>query len=134
MRIITSKQVEGRDRRYALKNVSDFTSDSSYLSKNELGQCVCWDFHEMCFRPTHCTIRALGLKSGISEGSLDGSNWRELDQQTDSQDFVGWGSVSSTVLKPAEFRFMWLIPTGKTHHGHNDLVLGAVEFFGTPSE
>jgi hypothetical protein len=93
---ITSKSVVNDNGRYPLKNVADLTSDSGFnsvsdscfISKNEPGQWICWDFREMRVRPTHYTIKAIYLKSWVVEGSLDGESWAEIDQQTNNQDFV----------------------------------------------
>jgi hypothetical protein len=41
-------------------------SDNSNYSTNELGQWICWDFHEMGVCPTHYTIRCNWMKSMIS--------------------------------------------------------------------
>jgi hypothetical protein len=138
---ITSKSVYDHPA-HALKNVADVTSDSSFCSKNEPGQWVCWDFGEMRVGPTHYTICALLLKSWVVEGSLNGRSWREIDRQTDNQDFKkGLNTASFAVSNPAEFRLIRLTQTGERYCG-NDLldwcddylVLKAVEFFGTLSE
>jgi hypothetical protein len=130
---------DGRD--CALKNVPDLTSDSYFLSKDEPGQLVCWDFREMCVRSTHYTIRAFYLKLWVVEGSLDGSNWTEMDRKTNNLDFDDdlywnkkWNTASFAVSKPVEFRFIRLTQTDKRHDGSDYLVLCAVEFFGTLSE
>jgi hypothetical protein len=129
---ITSKSVYDSD--YALKNAADFPSDSRFFSKSEPGQWICWDFREMRVRPTHYTIKTQYLKSWVVEGSLDGTSWTEIDRQTDNQDFADWNRASFAVLNQAEFRFIRLTQTDKTHRGQDYLSLGAVEFFGTLSE
>jgi hypothetical protein len=129
---ITSKSVNPW---YALKNVADLTSDSSFESYSEPGQWICWDFGEMRVRPTHYTIKAYRLKSWVVEGSLDGRSWTEIDRQTDNQDFkYGANTASFAVSTPAEFRFIRLTQTDKSHYGDDYLALRAVEFFGTLSE
>jgi hypothetical protein len=130
---ITSKSVSGS--RSARKNVADLTSYSSFRSNDEPGQWICWDFHEMRVRPTHYTIRTKwGLKSWVVEGSLDGENWTEIDRKTNNQDFKSWNTVSFTVSKPVESRFIRLTQTGKDHNNCDGLCLFAVEFFGTLSQ
>jgi hypothetical protein len=88
----------------------------------------------MRVRPTHYTLRADCLKSWVVEGSLDGTSWTEIDRQTDNRNFWGCAAASFAVSKPAEFRFIRLTQTDQNHAGEDQLVLYAVEFFGTLSE
>jgi hypothetical protein len=128
---ITSKSVFAGD----LKCVADLTSDSRFISKDEPGQLVCWDFGEMRVRPTHYTLRAWQLKSWVVEGSLDGRSWTEIDRRTNNQDFkMCRNTASFAVSNPAEFRFIRLTQTAKRRPGDDCLFLRAVEFFGTLSE
>jgi hypothetical protein len=122
--------------KYAINRIADAGSALGFISKNEPGQWVCWDFREMRVRPTHCTIQACYLKSWIVEGSLDGSAWTEIDRQTNNQDFKNWWNTASfAVSKPAEFRFIRLTQTDKRPFYDDDVLsLCAVEFFGTLSE
>jgi hypothetical protein len=114
---ITSKSVINDDPKYAVWNLADLTSDSVFWSKNEPGQWVCLDFHEMRLRPTHYTIKSYRLKSWVVESSLDGEAWTETDRKADNQDFRGlnWSPVSFAVSKSAECRFIRLTQTGKNH-------------------
>jgi hypothetical protein len=130
---ITSMSVDD-DPDYALKNVADLTSDSSFESKNAAGQWVCWDFGEMRVRPTHYTITTRLVKSWVVEGSIESENSAMIDQQTEIQDFKGKNWVSLAVSNPAEFRFIRLSETDKNHSPDNELILSPVEFFGTLSE
>jgi hypothetical protein len=126
---ITSKSV---DPKYAPRNVADLTSDSSFCSKNEPGQWVCWDFGKMRVRPTHYTIRSAYLKSWVVESSLDGEAWTKIDRKTDNVDFKAWlGPASFAVSKSAECRFIRLTQTGKNHSWNDDLSILAFEVFGT---
>jgi hypothetical protein len=136
--IITSKsEYHGRPD-YALKHVADLTSDSFFYSCNQPDQWICWDFRKMRVRLTHYTIKTRWLKSWVVEGSLDGRSWTEIDRQTNNQDFERWWTtVSFAVSGPAEFQFIRLTQTDENHYPHHpddQLVLGAVEFFGTLSE
>jgi hypothetical protein len=131
---ITSKSVLKNSPDCALTNLADLTSRSHFDSKQMSGQWVCWDFREMRVRPTHYILMAMGLKSWVVEGSLDGKSWTEIDRQTDNEAFNGsWGPVSFSAT-PAEFRFIRLTQTGKRHGGFDNLALRAVEFFGDLSE
>jgi hypothetical protein len=126
---ITAKSVYD-DALYGLKNVADLASDSSFVSENQPGQWICWDFVKSRIRPTHYTVRATVPKSWILEGSLDGASWTEIDRQTDNQDFnLDTGSFS--VANAGEFRFIRLTQAGKTAQHCDTLGLKAVEFFGS---
>jgi hypothetical protein len=111
----------------------------SFESTDEPNQWVRWDFRETRVRLTGYAIRSHGLRSWVIEGSSDGSQWLEIDRQTDNQDFKIGSSVASFHLsKPAELRFVRLTQTEKTHPralqgivGVDRLFLHFVEFFGS---
>jgi hypothetical protein len=130
---ITSKSVYSDEHKHALRNVADLTSDSYFQSKKEPGQWVCWDFHEMCARPTHYTIQTNWLKSWVVESSLDGKAWTEIARKNDTIDFndIGWLTASFPVSKSTEFRFIRLTQTGKNYCEYDCLVIGGFEIFGT---
>jgi hypothetical protein len=131
---ITSKSVD-KDPSCLLKHVADLTTDTGFYSMSEPRQWACWDFREMRVRPTHYTLRALFLKSWVLEGSLDGRSWTEIDRQTGNQVFKDdWHTTSFAVSRPAECRFIRLTQTARDHGGYDQLVLLAVEFFGTLTE
>jgi hypothetical protein len=127
---ITSKSVRNDQSWCAARNVADLTSDSSFLSKNEPGQWICWDFHEMRVRPTHYTIKSWFLKSLVVDRSLDGEAWTEIDRQTNNEDFNSdwWVTASFAVAKSAECRFIRLTQTGKSHWPAADLRIRAFAF------
>jgi hypothetical protein len=128
---IASKSVYGDDPVNALKNLADLTSDANFVSKDEPGQWVCWDFREMRIRPTQYTVEAKYLKSWVLEGSLDGVSWTEMNRQAFNWDFENrWNRASFTVSAPMECRFVRLTQINQNHRAHLDLVLRAVEFFG----
>jgi hypothetical protein len=121
---ITSKSVGSGD----VRNVADLISESYFCSKDEPGQWICWDFHEMRVRPTHYTIKSERLKSWVVESSLDGVVWTEIDRKTDK---AFYGQASFAVSKLAECRFIRLTQTGRRHCGDDNLLIFAFEFFGT---
>jgi hypothetical protein len=134
--IITSKSGFDDEPGHALKNLADLTTNSSFTSKNEPGQWVCWDFRETRVRPTYYMIMGYQLKSWVVEGSLNGTNWTEIDRKTDNQTSkgAGWVKASFAVATVAECRFIRLTQTDKRHDGQDYMPLQAVEFFGTLSE
>jgi hypothetical protein len=133
---ITSRSV--RDRRFAVMNVADLTSHSGFESGNAPGQWVCWDFREMRVRLSQCTISAYALKSWVIEGSLDGTRWTVIDQQTDNQNFKRRETASFALSNPTPFRFVRLTQTTENHcpfrPTNYTLCLYAVEFFGPIAE
>jgi hypothetical protein len=131
---ITSKSMVN-DSDNGLKNLAELTDYSAFASEDGPGQWLCWDFGEMCVRPSHYTIRGGCLKSWIVEGSLDGVIWREIDRQTDSGAFPGgWEVASFPVSTSMECRFIRLVQMGPNRMGYTFLLLLAVEFFGMLSE
>jgi hypothetical protein len=125
---ITSKSVVSG----VLRNIAELTSDSSFISKNDPGQWICWDFHKLRVRPTHYTSKCRYLKSWVIESSVDGEDWKEIDRKTDTWDFrEGWMTASFAVSKLAECRFIRLTQTGENHDGDDKLEICAFEFFGT---
>jgi hypothetical protein len=115
-----------------VRNVADLASFSYFWSKDDPGQWLCWDFHEMCVRPTHYTIESASLKSWVVESSLDFVNWTEIDRRTDNEDFKSnhFVPASFTVSKSEDCRFIRLTQTGKGHDGRDDLAVSAFELFG----
>jgi hypothetical protein len=130
---ITSKSVRYDDNSwYPAQIVADLTSGSYFLSKDDPGQWLCWDFHEMRLRPTHYTIKSACLKSWVVESSLDFVNWTEIDRRTDNEDFKSnhFVPASFTVSKLEDCRFIRLTQTGESHNGRDDLAVSAFEVFG----
>jgi hypothetical protein len=118
------------------KMAADADFSSWFLSRDEPGQWVCWDFREMRVRPTHYSIATSSLRSWLLEGSVDGERWAEFDRQTDRMDFMfhsncpEWGITPFAVANPLECRFIRLTQTGESAGMRLDIV----EFFGTLSE
>jgi hypothetical protein len=96
---ITSKSV--KSSMYPASNVADLPTNSGFVSRNEPGQWICWDFGEMRIRPGHYTIRTNYLKSWAVEASLDGETWTEINRKTANRDFrYGRNAASFAVSKP----------------------------------
>jgi hypothetical protein len=129
---ITSQSVYEDNPKYATRSVADLASDSYFWSKDEPGQWVCWDFHEMRVHPTRYTIRSDELITWVIESSLDGEGWTEIDRKTDNNDFEDmYGMGSFAVSNSAECRFIRLTQTGVDAAGFDDLLISAFELFGT---
>jgi hypothetical protein len=125
---IPSKSVYKDKPSYAARNSADLTSESSFWSKNEPGQWVCWDFHEMRVRPTRYTIKAFYLKSWVVEGSLEVEAWTDIDWKTENEEFY---LATFAVSNSAECRFIRLTQTGMNRDGEDKLAILAFELFGT---
>jgi hypothetical protein len=136
---IASKSVRSCDPMWAVQNLADVSVTSVFVSEDEPGQWVCWDFHEMRVRLTHYTLRSCELQTWVIEASLDAENWTEIDRKTQNQDLRSWRIVTFAVQQPMECRFIRLSQTGK-NNGCGDynrcepndlLIFYAAEFFGT---
>jgi hypothetical protein len=129
---ITSKSTAGSQ--YSAAYAHDYSGNRRFMSRNEPGQWICWDFREMRICMTHYRIHAHCLKTWIVECSMDGDSWTEIDRRTDIQNYKGgWAVVSFQVSNVVECRFIRLTQTDKNYQGHDSL-LCVLEFFGTLSE
>jgi hypothetical protein len=116
----------------AVRNAADLDSNSRFKSKDEPGEWICWDFHEMRIRLTHYTIESSRLKSWVIESSLDGEAWTEIDRRTTNVDLrASPNRESFDFLNSGECRFIRLTQTGRNHIGDDNLEIRALEFFGT---
>jgi hypothetical protein len=129
--VITAKSIWQNNARWNPQNVADLTSDSPFQSAEGLDQWIRRDFGAMRVRLTHYTIDADGLKSWVVEGWLGGSNWTEIDQPLDNQDFKRRNKASFVVSNPQEFSSIRLTQAGTNHLKRGWLQLYGVEFFGT---
>jgi hypothetical protein len=73
------------------------------------------------------------MKSWVVESSMDFVNCTEIDRKTNNGDFKygNWETASFAVSKSAEFRFIRLTHTGKSHIGDDSLRSRGFQFFGT---
>jgi hypothetical protein len=125
---ITSKSTRGDIPGYAVRNIADVNSSNTWFgSKNEPGQWVCLDFHEMRVRATHYAIHAGPLKSWVIESSLDSVNWTHVDRQDEANGKMGTYKVANLV----EGRFIRLTQTDMNYYNQNVLEVAVFEVFGT---
>jgi hypothetical protein len=108
------------------------TSNLDFESANEPGQWTCWDFRDLCVRPTHYTMTTFDLKSCAVEGSLHGESWESSIGRLTVLHIADWDSDTASFpgSHPAECRFIrpTEIESARLCHW---LSLEAVEFFGT---
>jgi hypothetical protein len=119
---------------YVAKNAVDLLSTSYFHSLHEPNQWLCYDFKNRKIRPTHYSLHAHSthyLRSWIFEGSINGSNWTELDRHTDDQT-TNWNHPIGTfsISNRCECQFVRLRQTGANARGAHYLVLHAMEIFG----
>jgi hypothetical protein len=131
---ITSKSLFSNQLKSAVRNAADFTSNSSFCSKNKPNQWICWNFHDSRIRPTHYTVRSdrdYSLTSWIVETSLDGWKWTEIDRRIKKKDLDNSPYMASfPVADSAECGFIRLekLPDPQ---GRDKLFVFAFEVFGT---
>jgi hypothetical protein len=120
-------------------NVVDLADESSFVSKSEPSQWICWDFLNRRIVPTSYTIRTYGTRAGgthlqswVVLGSVDGAHWTELDRQEKNRNLNRPNAIHSFVLPtPIESRCIRIMQTDKNHRGDDVLALSAFELFGT---
>jgi hypothetical protein len=127
----------------AIKNVADLTAESRFVSGDEPGQWICWDFHEMRVIPVCYTIEAYTLQDWELQGSVDGKRWTVIGGATGIGNFELCSDVTSfpcfqrgesrytRLPQTGQFRFIRLVQTDRNSEYGHCLKLHAVEFFGT---
>jgi hypothetical protein len=136
--VMITSESQTDDDGYALQNVADLTSDSTFKSGNGRHQWICWDFNNMCIAPTHYTIKREpgSLRAWIVDGSLDGLHWNVLDRRgADTEVANQQDSQVATFAIPnaakSRYRFIKLTKPGSGKSDANILSISAFEVFGT---
>jgi hypothetical protein len=135
---ITSKSSGPNNPAVRLTNLADFSEATMdgvlcFWSENEPGQWICWDFH--CMRVKLTAYGVLGIvfggpQSWFVEGSVDGVNWTEIDEQAYDPTMRN-PPARIRVESALECRFVRLTQTGKNAQGGDQLRLRRFELFGT---
>ena len=113
-------------------------TDAHFTSKDMPNSWICYELRGMSVRPTSYSItsgsRRTGPKSWVVEVSNDGSSWVVVDRRENNKDLenkrVTCNFAISSQLQDA-YRFIRLRQTGSNHKGGNQLVISALEIFGT---
>ena len=136
---VSASSVEGNDAEP--KNIADLNSPRIFWSRDERNSWIRYDFRTMTVIPTSYSLKTysgwLGwnhLKSWVLEGSANGYGWEVLDQQDDNDDLNRSNATQHFTLShpPTHgFRFLRLRMTGENHRDTDELVLCALEIFGT---
>jgi hypothetical protein len=120
----------------AAKNVLDLSTDSRFCSKMEPNQWICYNFNDRRVRPTHYSINSWSshyLRSWVLEGSIDNSNWKELDRHEGDPVMNSNHPIRAftvPVFQEVDYRFIRLRQTGKNTAGNDHLIVTGFEVFG----
>jgi hypothetical protein len=134
---ITSASVNGDPATSMVWKVADVHEHRYFVSGESDDEWICWDFDSRRVIASDYTIRGCIL-SWIVEGSIDGSNWIELDCRRNVGEmrrppctcsFPIWNSRSKS--KRTECRLIRLRQTGENGNGEHCVRLSAFEVFGT---
>jgi hypothetical protein len=99
---------------------------------------ICYDFKEKQVNVSHYSLRSrtdynhsCHLMNWTIEGSVDGTEWVELDRQNDCRDLVGLNrSNTFSASGNGFFQLIRLRQTGKDSSGDDYFVMSAIELFG----
>jgi hypothetical protein len=119
---------------YYPRRAVELHKTTDFDSTNTPNQLLCYDFKNRKVQPAHYSISADGnyhLRSWIFEGSLDGSNWDELDRrENDSTTNSDHRTGSFAVSVRDKYRYLRLRQTGMNANGNDYLTICAFEVFG----
>jgi hypothetical protein len=132
---VTSSSVHSN---YVAKNVVDLTGLSIAYTNNIANSWICYDFKNMRLQVNHYSIRSRNDSDNYHpttwtvEGSMEGSNWFELDCQTNRSELQGINKSATFSTSVTKFlRMIRLRQTGKNSNGYDHLIVSAFEVFGT---
>jgi hypothetical protein len=120
------------------RNVVDLTGLSHTQTANIADSWICYDFKNMRLQVNHYSIRSRNDHDShhpttwIVEGSMEGSNWFELDCQTNRSELRGINKSATFSTSVNQFlRMIRLRQTGKNSSSYDYLTVSALEVFGT---
>lgn len=122
-------------------NVLLFNDTSKYFySARTTGNWLCLEFKNYLVIPSAYTLRtgSFGttgghLKSWVLEGSIDNSNWTEIDQQNNCSYLKGsllFHTFQIDNKNNDKFKYLRVRSTGKNWSGNVSLLFEAIEIFG----
>ncbi|KAK8842837.1 hypothetical protein M9Y10_025703 [Tritrichomonas musculus] len=139
---VTASSVYGPEKWYSPNNVVELLTNSSYQSKDEENQWICFDFKERKIIPEYYSIKSCNggpdnchPKSWNVEASENGISWTELDRQRDctifNDDYDLINNVASfPITRNVKARYIRIKQLGKNTGGNNFLYLQGIEFYG----
>jgi hypothetical protein len=117
------------------RNVIDLDSLRDFITDDEAGQWVCFDFRPSSVRLDGYAIvgaNTLFPRNWAVEVSWDGSAWTEVDARANAADLNQVSQVCHfATAHPFEGRFVRFTQTGRNSGGGNVLQMRALELFGT---
>jgi hypothetical protein len=124
------------DFQSSLNSAADLDTSHTFWSENAPDQWLSWDFHELRVDPTHYTLWTQDKSTAFCccpgswrlEGSVDGSNWTEIDRQTHNTDYAAHHTFE--VSRNGPFRFIRFTQAGTNYYGSHVLVIEGFELFG----
>lgn len=112
---------------------------SHWCSDNMPEQWIKIDLKSARITITHYSLKTYNyvaggnhLRSWVLEGSVNDSDWEEIDRRQSTNDLNDKAKIKSYKVKaPASYRYFKLTQTGKSHCDSDIMALTAIEFFGT---
>lgn len=128
---------------YKAKHAFDLDQENYFLSKNQSGSWIKYDFKEKKIIPTHYSIRSGNSgyynnepRDWVIEGSNDDSSWVELDTRNGITYLRGINvsltfEIQQSQISDQGYRYIRLKETGKNYCNTYEMDFSALEFFGT---
>ena len=135
---VTGKHCVDNDPSHAYKNVADLEANSYFYSNNSGNAIVCYKFKNMTIIPTGYAIRSrynggvnyFHWKSWVIEVSKDGSEWTQIDSQTNNNDLNNQDIRKAfSVTNSIECNRIRIRQTGPSH-SDNYITFSGFEIFG----
>lgn len=141
---ITSSTVYNNDvKNWHSKNIVDLDNlKNSFASNQGENDYIIIDFKNRKVHPTHYQIRSRNdfcnnyhPCNWKIEGSVDGNNWKILDDQMNVKSLIGLNitktfKIKTQLLFNECFKYLKITQTGKHSNRTNYLVFSAIEFYG----
>lgn len=136
---ITASSVVTRDPCFQPKVVLDIPSKDVFHSKDQRNSWIMFDFKDKQVMPNYYTLKSFSndtggrhMKSWEFLGSNDGVDWTVLDERRDCEDLNGcYLAKAFPCQSKNKYRFLKILQTDVNHYGSQNLILCAIEFFGT---
>lgn len=141
---VTYSSLASSGNKETLLNID--ATDNEFRTSNSSNSWICFEFKKHRIIPSNYTIKSsqydandYHLKSWAIEGSADGSNWIQIDQQNNcsllnGKHFVHTFSVSKINENVQSFKFIRIRATGPSWKSNdnkdNSLQICAIEFYG----
>jgi hypothetical protein len=122
--------------------VANFDWNDYWHSSNSANSWIQFDFKNRDVSLTHYTLKSDGhnghhLLQWRLAGSRDGTTWESIDVRKTQELNGNYITKTFSCSVPSDgsrfYRYIRLTQTGKNSSGHDRLMLGNIEFFGTMS-